>query len=278
MSRFRSNCRVMLLEPMLLVDVISVTPAMRVNCFSSGVATDEAMVSGLAPGSCADTEMVGKSTCGSGDTGRERNEIMPDKATAAVRSAVPTGLWMKGADTLMSAHLFLVAACGAETRLDALVAGHVTRPDESGRGRHERESALWAVSSGTNHRRRSRRGRPQKTMACPTGRCLCLKGLRRRRDCVVSGECLRHVRPAIITGPRGNMLQLSRFMFRIAREGPAQFVEVQVDHGRGVQRQQLADDQAADDGDAQRLAQFGAVAVPERQRQAAKAAPRGWSS
>ena len=66
------------------------------------------------------------------------------------------------------------------------------RPDESGRSRHERESALWAVSSGTNHRRRSRRGRPQKTMACPTGRCLCLKGLRRRRDCVVSGECLRH--------------------------------------------------------------------------------------
>ncbi len=37
---------------------------------SSGVATLVAMVSGLAPGSWALTEMVGKSTCGSGETGR----------------------------------------------------------------------------------------------------------------------------------------------------------------------------------------------------------------
>ena len=29
------------------------------NCFSSGVATDEAIVSGLAPGNDAPTEMVG---------------------------------------------------------------------------------------------------------------------------------------------------------------------------------------------------------------------------
>src|ERR1700722_17164368 len=100
MSRFRSNCNVMLVDPMVLDDVISVTPAMRVNCFSSGVATEEAIVSGLAPGSCADTWMVGKSTCGSGETGKERNEMMPERAIAPVSRAVPTGLWIKGVETL----------------------------------------------------------------------------------------------------------------------------------------------------------------------------------
>src|SRR3989442_1287598 len=50
MFRFKSNCSVMLVDPSVLDDVISVTAAMRPNCRSSGVATDEAMVSGLAPG------------------------------------------------------------------------------------------------------------------------------------------------------------------------------------------------------------------------------------
>ena len=62
----------MLVEPSRLVDVISVTPAMRPNCRSSGVATAEAMVSGLAPGRNALTEMVGNSTWGSGATGSMR--------------------------------------------------------------------------------------------------------------------------------------------------------------------------------------------------------------
>ena len=39
-------------------------PAMVENWRSSGVATEEAIVSGLAPGSEADTLMVGKSTVG----------------------------------------------------------------------------------------------------------------------------------------------------------------------------------------------------------------------
>ena len=47
-------------------------PAMRPNCRSSGVATDEAMVSGLAPGRLAFTWIVGKSTCGSGETGSKQ--------------------------------------------------------------------------------------------------------------------------------------------------------------------------------------------------------------
>src|SRR5580700_72848 len=52
---------------MELLDVISVTPAMRVNCFSRGVATDTAIISGLAPGREALTRIVGKSIWGNGE-------------------------------------------------------------------------------------------------------------------------------------------------------------------------------------------------------------------
>src|SRR5579872_5104736 len=68
--RLRSNWRVIWVSLAALVDVISVTPAIRPNWRSRGVATDEAMVSGLAPGSDACTEIVGNSTSGSGATGR----------------------------------------------------------------------------------------------------------------------------------------------------------------------------------------------------------------
>ena len=46
-------------EPTELTDDIESTPAMVENCFSNGVATAEAMVSGLAPGKLAETEIVG---------------------------------------------------------------------------------------------------------------------------------------------------------------------------------------------------------------------------
>ena len=55
---------VMLVLPSWLIEVIWVMPAMRPNMRSSGVATAEAMVSGLAPGKLADTVMVGYSTSG----------------------------------------------------------------------------------------------------------------------------------------------------------------------------------------------------------------------
>ena len=70
MSRLRSNCRVTDADPTELREVISVTPAMRVNCFSRGVATDAAITSGLAPGRLALTMMVGKSTSGNAETGK----------------------------------------------------------------------------------------------------------------------------------------------------------------------------------------------------------------
>ena len=54
----------------MLVELIELNPEMVENCFSSGVATDDAMVSGLAPGRLALTTMVGKSTLGRSLTGR----------------------------------------------------------------------------------------------------------------------------------------------------------------------------------------------------------------
>src|SRR6185437_2885338 len=59
MFRSRVNCSTMLVEPWLLLDVITSIPAIVENCFSSGVATAEAIVSGLAPGSAALTLIVG---------------------------------------------------------------------------------------------------------------------------------------------------------------------------------------------------------------------------
>src|SRR5213593_3293989 len=71
MFRSRSNCIVICDEPVLLLDVISVIPAIRPKLRSSGVVTADAMVSGLAPGRFAYTLIVGYSTCGSGATGRK---------------------------------------------------------------------------------------------------------------------------------------------------------------------------------------------------------------
>src|ERR1700712_1399443 len=51
----RGNCSVRLVEPRALLEVIWVMPGIALNCTSSGVATDDAMVSGLAPGSVAET-------------------------------------------------------------------------------------------------------------------------------------------------------------------------------------------------------------------------------
>ena len=69
MLRLRSNCRVIVLVPSTFIDVICVRPLIWLNWVSSGSATDEAMVSGLAPGNWPVTVSVGKSTWGSGATG-----------------------------------------------------------------------------------------------------------------------------------------------------------------------------------------------------------------
>ena len=58
-------------------------------------------VSGLAPGRLALTEIVGKSTCGSGATGNWKKLITPAMAMPSVSSVVAMGRWMKGAETFM---------------------------------------------------------------------------------------------------------------------------------------------------------------------------------
>src|SRR5690349_19190875 len=59
MWRLRSNCRRTRVEPVELDDVISLTPEIVPSLRSSGVATLVAMVSGLAPGRFALTEITG---------------------------------------------------------------------------------------------------------------------------------------------------------------------------------------------------------------------------
>src|SRR5215472_11488515 len=101
MLRFRSNCMVTFVCPMVLDEVISVTEAIRLNWRASGVATADAMVSGLAPGRLAPTEIVGYSTWGRGATGSMRKATPPARATATVRSVVAIGLRMKGSEMLI---------------------------------------------------------------------------------------------------------------------------------------------------------------------------------
>src|SRR5580658_5790916 len=100
-SRFKSNCSVTDVVPSELADVISLTPAICPNCRSSGVAIDDAMISALAPGKLAPTAIVGKSTCGSGETGSTTNAIAPATATAIVSSVVATGRLMNVSERLI---------------------------------------------------------------------------------------------------------------------------------------------------------------------------------
>jgi hypothetical protein len=72
MSRLRSNWMVIEVVPCDDDEVIELMPAMVDICRSIGVATEAAMVSGLAPGRVAVMAMVGKSTRGSADTGSSR--------------------------------------------------------------------------------------------------------------------------------------------------------------------------------------------------------------
>src|SRR5438128_5109039 len=103
MFRLRSNCRTIRQLPSRLVDVISVTPAMRPNWRSSGVATAEAIVSGLAPGSAACTLITGYSTWGRGATGSIRYAMIPASSRATLMSVVPMGRRMKGSEMFMGA-------------------------------------------------------------------------------------------------------------------------------------------------------------------------------
>ena len=59
------------------------------------------MISGLAPGKLAETEIVGKSTWGKGETGKTLKAMAPMRIMPAVNKVVATGRRMKGAEMFM---------------------------------------------------------------------------------------------------------------------------------------------------------------------------------
>src|SRR5260370_41843789 len=81
MLRSSENCSVMVAMPSVETDVIVSTPAIVENCFSSGVASADASVSGFSPESCACTWIVGKSTLGSALIGSSPSPRSPQMWT-----------------------------------------------------------------------------------------------------------------------------------------------------------------------------------------------------
>src|SRR5690606_29136150 len=71
------------------------------NSRSRGVATEEAMVSALAPGSDALISIVGKSTSGSAATGRFTYASAPNSVIASITSMVATGRRMNGSESFI---------------------------------------------------------------------------------------------------------------------------------------------------------------------------------
>ena len=70
--RLRLNCKVICVKPTPFDEVIESSPSMVENWRSIGVATEDAISSGLAPGRLALTSNVGKSTFGRSLTGIKR--------------------------------------------------------------------------------------------------------------------------------------------------------------------------------------------------------------
>src|SRR3954463_12847333 len=102
MLRLRSNWIVMTLVPCDELDDIEEMPAIVDSWRSMMPATEAAMVSALAPGKVAVTEMVGKSTLGSAETGSSRNPKIPNAIIEAVMSVVITGRRIQSSESVMS--------------------------------------------------------------------------------------------------------------------------------------------------------------------------------
>src|SRR6187402_529039 len=84
MLRSSENVTVIVVEPSELDEVIESMPATVESCDSSGVATDDAIVSGEAPGNDALMLIVGKSTLGNSFTGNRGYAAMPKMISAAI--------------------------------------------------------------------------------------------------------------------------------------------------------------------------------------------------
>src|ERR1700743_1158556 len=72
MSRLRSNCSEIWLTPNELVEFIDDSDGIWPGGRPSAALISEAITSGLAPGNCVVTCTVGKSTCGSAETGNAK--------------------------------------------------------------------------------------------------------------------------------------------------------------------------------------------------------------
>src|SRR5438105_13009172 len=168
MLRPSANCDVMRVEPTVLCEVISVTSAMTPRWRSSGVATVAAIVSGLAPGICANTEIVGKSICGSGATGNLKNAKRPASARPIVSSVVATGRSINGLDRLTSgsSHRALGIEGGPETLphrspepTEIAVddrrreQGQQLTKDQAAYNRHAQRMAQFRTGAGAEHQR-----------------------------------------------------------------------------------------------------------------------------
>ena len=155
MSRSSSNCKMTLLDPCELLEVISVMPAMRPSALSRGVATVVAMISGLAPGRRARTTTTGKSISGRGATGRVVKAMLPARAMAMVKSVVATGRRIKGAEMLKGTYfgpmrLFLPASSPVSWASCASSAFFVSQSSLSPERHHAASPCLvpFVLSSG----------------------------------------------------------------------------------------------------------------------------------
>jgi hypothetical protein len=81
-----------------LLELSDATPAIVESFFSIGVATEDAMVSALAPLRLAVTTIVGKSTLGRALIGNCRYPTIPKIMMAAISSVVMTGRLMHSSD------------------------------------------------------------------------------------------------------------------------------------------------------------------------------------
>src|SRR5471032_787941 len=102
MSRSWSNSRVTRVWPRVDDELITATSEIVANCFSSCVATEEAMFLALAPGSTAVTWIVGVSNCGSAAMGMSPYAKTPATTVAADSRTVITGRRMKTSEKFIS--------------------------------------------------------------------------------------------------------------------------------------------------------------------------------
>lgn len=115
-SRFSTNWIAIEVEPCAFVVEIVSMPAMVPNCLTKGVAIDVAMVSGEAPGSCAETLMTGNSARGRAATGRKRQANSPASTSETDIRMVATGCLMQKDEMFMSAPLLRPECSAAASR------------------------------------------------------------------------------------------------------------------------------------------------------------------